>query len=130
MEDRRICQDKFGLVKCTDDIFAPGVVNGHLAPHTAVYLGQERRGQLNQGHAPQVSSRHKAGHIPHHAAAQGQNGAAAVKSCGIGQIIKLFSCGQVLVFFTCSGNPRHNFETAAFQTGLDNAPVKLEHLGI
>ena len=67
-----------GLVERADEVLAGGVIHGSLAAHGRVHLGQQRRRHLNQAHAALIARRGESGHIPYHAAAQGDQRRGAV----------------------------------------------------
>jgi hypothetical protein len=71
-----------GLVERADHVLAQRVVDGGLATHGRVHLGQQRGGHLHKGHAAHVGGSGKAGHVAHHAAAQRKEHGLAVAAGG------------------------------------------------
>ena len=79
IQRRRVHEHQFGLVEGSGQIFPRFQVNGHLAAHRRIHLGQQSGGDLDQVHPPQDGGCGKARQVPHHAAAQGHH------SIGTGQ---------------------------------------------
>ena len=71
------------LVKRANHVFAQRVVDGGLASHAGIHLGQQGGGHLHKRHTPHVTGCGKTGHVTHHTAAQGKQHSLAVT--GVGQ---------------------------------------------
>ncbi len=65
--------DRQGVVKGAHQVLALGQVHRHLAADAAVHLGQQGRGYLDEGNAPQIGGRRKAGEVSDDAAPEGQD---------------------------------------------------------
>ena len=66
------------LVEGTDHVLAKRVVDRGLAAHRRIDLRQQRGGHLHKGHAPHVACCSEAGHVAHHATAQGEHHGLAI----------------------------------------------------
>ena len=66
-----ICHHQYGLVECAYEVFAPGMVYGHLSPDGGIRLGQQRGGTVYEWHAPPVRGCGKPSRVPYGAAAKG-----------------------------------------------------------
>ena len=64
-----------GLVEGADHVLAEGVIDAGLAADGGIDLGQQGGGDLDEGDAALVAGGGKAGHVAHHATAQGDEGA-------------------------------------------------------
>ena len=85
-EHVQIAHHPLWLVKGANHVLAQRVVDGRLATHRRVHLGQQGRGHLHERHAAHVAGRSKARHVAHHAAAKGEQhglAVAAVRQQGI-----------------------------------------------
>ena len=71
VETVRIDQHPLGLPEGPGQIFSGLKVDGHLAPHGGVHLGQQSGGDLDEVHPPEEGGGGKARQVAHHAAAQG-----------------------------------------------------------
>ena len=80
-EQFRVDEDAFGLVEAAGLVFTAGQVDADLAADAAVYLGDNRRRNLDKGHAPQECSRGKAAQVADDAAAEGDDIVAARNAC-------------------------------------------------
>ncbi len=84
------------LVEGADQVLALGQVHAGLAAHRAVHLGEQGGGHLHERNAAKVDRGEEPGHVAGHAAAQGEDGVAAVKAA-LGQVAgQSFDGGQVL----------------------------------
>jgi hypothetical protein len=78
LQHLRIDEHGPGLVEGADHVLAQGMVDRGLAADAGIHLRQQGGGHLQERHAALVAGRGKAGHVAHHAAAEGQQGGAAV----------------------------------------------------
>ena len=79
---RRIHEDNSGLVKGTDEILGPRMVDGGLPADRRVHLGEQRGGELDEVDAAHVGGGHEAREIAHRAAPQRHHGGSAVQARG------------------------------------------------
>ena len=73
----RVHEHHLGLPETSRQVFPRRQVDGHLAPHRGIHLGQEGGGDLDIVHPPEDGGGGKAGQIPHHAAPQSHHGIGA-----------------------------------------------------
>ena len=89
------------------------MIHGGLAAHGRVHLRQQRGGHLNQAHAALIARGSESGHVPDHAAAQGDQRRGAVVAA-LHQAVEH------------GGPSRHRLEALAV-ADLEN--VELGHVG-
>ena len=77
---RKVTHHQKGLVKGPDHVLAQRVVDGRLASHRRVHLGQQCGGHLHERHATHVCCSRKPRHITDHAPTQGKKHRLAVAS--------------------------------------------------
>ena len=65
-----INQNGKGLIESTDEVLSSFVIDACLPPDTAVDLGQECRGNLNEWYAPQIGCSRKTSDVPDNPPAQ------------------------------------------------------------
>ena len=70
-------EDRLGLPEGPGQVLAVLEVDGHLAAHGGVHLGEEGGGDLDKVHPPEDGGGGEAGQVTHHAAAQGHHGVGA-----------------------------------------------------
>src|SRR6185369_12043657 len=76
----QIATDEPRLVKSADEVFSSFQVHAHFATDRTVYLGEQRRRDLDESDAAQVSCGHEAGQIAYHSAAQGHDHRFAIET--------------------------------------------------
>ncbi len=76
-EARGVHENQPGLPEGASQVLACREVDGHLAPHGGVHLGQKCGGNLYEVHATQDGGRGEARQIAHHAAPQGHHAVGA-----------------------------------------------------
>jgi hypothetical protein len=81
-QDVEVRQDQARLVEGADEVLAAGGVDGGLAAHRGIHLGQEGGGDLDEVDAALVDRGGEAGEVAHHAAAEGDDHVAAVELQG------------------------------------------------
>ena len=104
----QVSHHQLRLVERTDHVLAQRVVDGGFAAHAAVHLRQQRGGHLYKRHAAHVASGGKAGHVAHHAAAQGVKHGFAVSGAAQQLVVNQVEGGTVFVLLAI-GQCQHSY---------------------
>ena len=68
------------LIKRTDHVLAERMIDGGLAADRGIHLGQQRRRNLDEGHAALIAGRREASHVADHPAAESDDRAMPVEA--------------------------------------------------
>ncbi|MNY19955.1 hypothetical protein D3C86_1534140 [compost metagenome] len=103
------------------------MVDGRLAAHRRIHLGQQGRGHLQEAHAAHVHGGRKARHVADDSAAQGHQDAAAVQAVGQQGIEDQVQRLPVLVGFAVGQFDAQHPLAAARQRGFGALAVQGRH---
>ena len=69
----RVCDHQPRRIECADEILAFRKIHAGFPAYGAVHLSDQSGGHMNESHAAQIRSGHKASHVAHNAAADCDN---------------------------------------------------------
>ena len=98
-EHIQVRQDEPGLVEGADQVLASRGVDGRLAAHRGVHLGQQGGGDLNEVCAALVDGGGEAGEVPDHPAAESDNQVAPVQLQSQQGVAERLQAGKALGLF-------------------------------
>ena len=58
------------MIKCPHEVFPLIKIDRHLSPHTAVYHGKQRSGNLNERDTSEISRCNEAGQVPYNSSSK------------------------------------------------------------
>ncbi len=103
-ESLYISQNQTGLIEGSDQVLSLGVINRHLAANRGIHHRHQARGNLKQGHPPEVGSRHKSGKVSHHSPTESQDDFTALGAALDQEVVHLACNLNGLAFLA----PGHN----------------------
>jgi len=107
-----VAQDEIGLVESPHHIFGLGKVDSHFAPHAAIDLRQQTRGNLNQGEASHKGGSDESSQITNHSSAECDDRRAAIQPQREDSVVERCRRLQAFEFFPiryfegCQGDAR------------------------
>ena len=92
VKNRQIHIDKTGHMKSSYHIFVLIKIHSCLSPNTAVHLGKQRCGNLNEINPSQIGSCCITGKVSYHTTAEGENHIPSLHSLTYQETIGFFHC--------------------------------------
>ncbi|MNX79390.1 hypothetical protein D3C86_1110180 [compost metagenome] len=127
MQHQGIRHHQRGLMERPDEVLAARMVDGDLAPHRGVDLGEQRRRHLHEGHPALVGGRHEPRQVPDHSATQGDHGALALQAPLDGQIVEAFGLLQGLGPLGIGHHPEDRRPARVLERALRRLAVEALH---
>ena len=122
LQHPRINQHQTRLIERTDHVLAAGMIDGCLAPHRGIHLGQQGGGHLYEVNAALVAGCREADHIADHPPPQCNQGGGARVTLAHQRIKDRFQGIQRLEFFAIRQNQRIALDICK----LGDQPVQIE----
>ena len=126
----RIHEHRPGLPEAPGQVLSGSQVDSYLSAYGGIHLGQEGGGDLNEIHAPEDGGGGEARQVPHHAAAQGNDGVGAGEAEVHHGLPQGDQVGGALGPLPGGACKQARIEAGGLQTILHPGPVEGLHIGI